>query len=264
MSKKAIVIFSGGPDSTAAALWAISQGYEIELLTFQFKHKAQYGELRSAFEVAKALNAPHTILDFKSPLGVFPPKVVILMHAGTPKYDATSNESSLLPFGAGIILSMASSYALTQVGVETVIWGATRSDAVENSDYTQEFADKLSDLISFSAKRNIKIEVPFSSKNKYQLLEEFKGKEDLFSLTWSCKEESTHPCGICKSCVARRLAAQLANIKDATPYKNKNWVNPLSSAQLGTFGALSVDERHQVLADLEKSPKTAKGRGVSV
>lgn len=177
------------------------------------------------------------------------------MHAGTPKYDAKSDESSLMPYGAGIILSVASSYALTQSGVETVIWGATRSDAVENSDYTQEFADKLADLISYSTKRNLKIEVPFSSKNKYQLLEEFKGKEELFALTWSCKEESTRACGVCKACIARRLASQLANIKDTTPYTNPNWVNPLTATQLGTFGTMTIDERHELLSKIEKSPR---------
>jgi 7-cyano-7-deazaguanine synthase len=255
MSKKAIVIFSGGPDSTAAALWAMSKGFEIELLTFQFKYKAQYGELRSACEVAKALNVPHTIIDFKSPLGVFPQKVVILMHAGTPKYDTKADESSLLPYGAGIILSVASSYALTQIGVETVIWGATRSDAVENDDYTQEFADKLAELISYSTKRKLQIEVPFSDKNKYQLLEEFNGKEELFAMTWSCKEESDYACGTCKACIARRLASQLANIKDLSNYINKVWVNPLSTAQLGAFGTMSIDERHTMLSDIEKSPK---------
>ncbi len=42
-NQKAIVIFSGGPDSTAAAKYALERGLNVELLTFQFDTDQQYG-----------------------------------------------------------------------------------------------------------------------------------------------------------------------------------------------------------------------------
>lgn len=41
--EKAVVVFSGGPDSVAAALWAVENDYQPELLTFQFRNKASMG-----------------------------------------------------------------------------------------------------------------------------------------------------------------------------------------------------------------------------
>ena len=70
--KNAIVIFSGGPDSTAAAYWAINEGYEVELLTFRFADNgSQNGELHSAKEVSKELDLQHNFIDFTSPLHQF-------------------------------------------------------------------------------------------------------------------------------------------------------------------------------------------------
>src|SRR5205085_8353760 len=120
MAKTAIVVFSGGPDSTAAVLWALAEGYQIELLTFQFKNKEQYGELRSAMKVAELLKVPHTVFDFKSPMQHFRPDVHILMHAGTPAGNTASTKSHLMAFGPGMILETASYYAL-YFGVYTVI-----------------------------------------------------------------------------------------------------------------------------------------------
>lgn len=95
---KAIVIFSGGPDSTAAALWAMVHGYEVELVTFQFRNEAQYGELGSAMRVAHLLNLPHTIIDYKSPMNVFSTNMHILMHAGVPPLKDDKSKPYLMPY----------------------------------------------------------------------------------------------------------------------------------------------------------------------
>ena len=71
MNNKAIVVFSGGPDSTAAALWAQQSGYDVELVTFQFRNAEQYGELKASFKVAEIMGLKHTIFDFRSPMQHF-------------------------------------------------------------------------------------------------------------------------------------------------------------------------------------------------
>ena len=146
--KKALVIFSGGPDSTAAAQWAVSKGYSVELLTFKFTNGTiQDGELNSAKEVSKELGLQHSILDFSSPMNLFSSQSHVLMHIGVPKSIENKDKPQLLSFGSGMVLSTVACYALYNE-VYTLIWGATKDDGYLNKDYMQNFASSFAKLIS--------------------------------------------------------------------------------------------------------------------
>jgi 7-cyano-7-deazaguanine synthase len=249
--RRAIVIFSGGPDSTAAALWAVSEGIHVELLTFQFKNQEQYHELRAAINVATTLGLSHTILDFKSPLHLFPEGVRILMHAGADSEATTREGKYLLPFGAGIVLSMAASYALSR-NISQLVWGATKSDGYENFEYSQGFAEELGSLISKAVGSTFSIHVPWAARQKYEVLSQFQGQESLFAATWSCRSpKQGRQCGECEACIARRLSAQLAGLADRSAYSTPAFKHPLSAQQLGDPRSIS----DEVLAALTKSPK---------
>src|SRR5690348_3274490 len=78
----AVLVFSGGPDSTAAAIWAVSNGFDVSLLTFQFRGADQQGEIFAAQTVARALGLPICIIDFKGPMLAFRSGIHPMMHAG--------------------------------------------------------------------------------------------------------------------------------------------------------------------------------------
>src|SRR5262250_2901637 len=109
--KNAILVFSGGPDSTAAALWAMTRRFNVQLLSFQFRSQ-QYGELFSAMKVAESLRLPHAIIDFKSPMLSFPPILSPLMHAGASSDRKPRSDSRRMLFGAGMVLGTACAYAI--------------------------------------------------------------------------------------------------------------------------------------------------------
>ncbi|WP_281503805.1 7-cyano-7-deazaguanine synthase [Arenibacter sp. F26102] len=62
---KSLVLFSGGPDSTAVLLWALRNDLDPELLTFRFFDNWQNGELKSAMNIANEMDITHTIVDLK-------------------------------------------------------------------------------------------------------------------------------------------------------------------------------------------------------
>lgn len=223
-----VVVFSGGPDSTAAALWGLDQGYSLELLTFQLKGLAQYGELRSAIQVAGLIGLPHKVVDLKCLMELFG-HVHILMHAGT---SSRGSSSTRLSFGAGVILSIAAAYA-NQSGASRVIWGATRDDSFGgNYEYTQEFANQLAALASKTCGRAIEIQVPFASQHKFETMAWFASKPAIFAATWSCKDASSKQCGTCHACVARRVSAAAARLTDTSSYSSSAYTSPLTAAQL--------------------------------
>jgi len=249
--KKAVVVFSGGPDSTASVLWALENDYEVNLLTFQFKAQRQYGELLASMIVASTLQLHQTIIDFKSPLEVFEPNVHILMHAGVEPSKTDKSKSHRLEFGAGMILSTAASFAVYH-DIHTVIWGATRDDASTGTyEYTQDFANGMASLVEKTVGPEFSILVPFSNSHKFQVFEKFKGHEDLFATTWSCKEGITEQSGSCYACIARRTAAAIVGFEDRTHYLVPEFVNPLSPEQLKNIHQLSDEDAFRIF----ESPK---------
>lgn len=244
-SEKVVVVFSGGPDSTAAAKWAIEEGYEPELVSYRFDDDEQYGEMRSAIKVAERLGAEHTIIDFKSPLQTaFAEGTKMFRHAGVKSaFDDEDNldsqstladdeETRLAPFASGILLSLTASYALYH-GINDVVWGATKDDSQTDVTYQEGFSGQLADLISSSMGVPLDIHVPISDLHKYEIVEAYRDDPDLFALTWSCKVPvGDVQCGTCHACVARRVAAQMAGVEDDTQYHSDDFDNPFTDEQI--------------------------------
>lgn len=229
--KKAIVVFSGGPDSTAAAIWAMKNGFNVELLTFQYRHAEQYGELYAAMSVARALKLKHTILDYRSPMHVFPDPIHIMMHAGIREGQVGDTEPHRLPFGAGMILSVAATYAAYN-RVYDLVWGATKDDGHGRKDYTKDFADSIAKTVTMCVPEEFRIHTPFSEQHKYEVLSGFHSDQQLFAQTWSCSGDSDQQCGQCHACKARRIAATLARVIDITTYTEASFQPPLTASQI--------------------------------
>ncbi|MCU1249344.1 MAG: ExsB [Edaphobacter sp.] len=250
--QKALLVFSGGPDSTAAAIWGMENQFSTELLTFKFRSLEQDGELAAAVKVSEMLKLSQTNVDWTSPMAIFPHRMYPLMHAGTPKAHAEDKTGSLLPFGAGLILTFATAFALSR-GIDNVIWGATKDDAYGNLDYDQGFSDDLSALISKSVGCKVTIHAPFAHKHKFQILDCYRVKRSLFAATWSCKAGGLQQCGKCKSCLARRLSTVLANFDDSTEYSTKELNVPFTQAELSNPLILGVKKLAQAFQS-EKMP----------
>ena len=60
--EKAVVVFSGGQDSTTCLFWAIQQFAEVEAVTFNYNQRHKL-EIDCAAEIAKELGIKHTVLD---------------------------------------------------------------------------------------------------------------------------------------------------------------------------------------------------------
>lgn len=243
--KKAIVVFSGGPDSLAAALWAKNQGLEPRLLTFQFKQREQYGELLAASLLAKQLKLHHEIVDFKSPMLSFAPSVHVLMHAGT-EAGVDKDKPHRMEFGAGMVLATACAIAVYN-GLEDVVWGATKDDAIGGRfEYSQEFSSRFAELVASTTGLPFHVHVPYATKSKHEVLSELKGHEELFSNSWSCKVGERVQCGTCHACVARRVASKASGLNDSTRYHDPKFPLPLSDEEIRSIDSLDEAGRAEL------------------
>lgn len=222
-AKDALLLLSGGPDSTATIFWAITKGYKPQLITIQLRDHAQDGEIVAAMEIARVFDLVHTIIDLKSLVySGLNPEIAILMHAQARDDEILKSNGRLIPFGSGMVLSIISSIALYR-GIDTVIWGATKDDGVTNPQYSQEFSSELSSLITRYTTRNLEIIAPLASFHKYEIIKQYYSQDkELFAKTWSCSKNNRVQCGECHPCLARRYSAMLAKHDDLTFYVNKD------------------------------------------
>ena len=225
-SQKAVVVFSGGPDSTAAALWALDNDFEPQLLTFKFFAEDQDGELDAARQVAAMLKLPLEIVDLQSLVKTYGGHLHILMH-GAKRDKDIPGEKVFLPFASTLVLTVASSWAIHR-GIETVIWGATKDDGILRKEYSKQFSAALGRFLSSTSEHRIRILAPLAGLHKFEILRAYIRRPDLFALTWSCTLGANVQSGTDHASVARRVAAMVAGVEDRTKYGDATFENPIS------------------------------------
>lgn len=221
---KAVVIFSGGIDSTCVVA-RLAKEYDIYGITFQYGQKARQ-ETRVARHLAHALGmAEHQVADISFMRKLYGDSNVL---TGQNVAMPSSFEYSIVvPIRNAVFLSIATAWAYS-LGAELVAYGAHIGDS-KYPDCRPAFADALADALNLGEKDGIddhirpRIQIwsPYKDgMSKSQLITG--GLGDMGSLlfeAWSCYTDSETHCGVCESCQNRRAAFDKAGISDQTAYK---------------------------------------------
>lgn len=218
--KKAIVLLSGGLDSTTALYLAKSQGFdELYAITFLYGQKHDK-ELKSAQAVAKAV-------------GVKEHKIVNLLlnqwHGCSltdPDMDVKDGNAerqdipdTYVPARNMVFLLVAASWA-DALDITDIFIGVSEVDYSGYVDCRKEFikameqAVNLGTVLGAEKKQHITIHAPFMHMTK---ADEVKLGERLgvdFGLTWTCYRGGDKPCGTCDSCLLRAKAFAEAGVED--------------------------------------------------
>lgn len=223
--KKAIVLLSGGLDSTIALYLAQSRGFgEIYALTFEYGQKHDK-ELKSAIAIAKAAGVKeHKIVN----LSLNQWKGCSLTDQDMEIGDGDVNRSDIpatyVPARNMVFLSVAASYA-DALGITDIFIGVSEVDYSGYVDCREEFIQAMENAINLGTvlgaekKQKITLHAPFMHMTK---AEEIKLGVRLgvdFGLTWTCYRGDEHPCGTCDSCLLRAKAFAEAGVEDPTVSK---------------------------------------------
>lgn len=218
--KKAIVLLSGGLDSSTALYVAKKEGFdELYALTFEYGQKHDR-EIRSASAIAKAVGVrEHKIvrlmLNAWKGSSLTDPDVVIQ----DGDADRTDIPDTYVPARNMVFLSVAASYA-DALDITDIFIGVSEMDYSGYVDCREEFIRSMEQTINLGTvlgaekKQKITIHAPFLRMTK---ADEVKLGTKLgvdFSLTWSCYRGGEKPCGTCDSCLLRARAFAEASIAD--------------------------------------------------
>lgn len=218
--KKAIVLLSGGLDSTTALYLAKSEGFgEIYALTFEYGQKHDR-ELRAAREVARAAGVKEhkfvkLLLNQWDGCSLTDPKMEV--PDGDLRRDTVPD--TYVPARNMVFLSVAASYA-DALGVEDIYIGVSEVDYSGYVDCREEFIRSMERTINLGTVlgaergRHITIHAPFMHMAKADEIRLGARLGVDYGLTWTCYRGGDRPCGTCDSCLLRAKAFAEAGMED--------------------------------------------------
>ncbi len=203
-AKKAVVLLSGGLDSTTTLYYALDKGYKCEALIFDYgqRHKR---ELKSAVSVAKMARVPYQILKISLP---WKGSSLLDSRYSLPvtrslKAIGRGIPSTYVPARNTIFLSFALSFAEAS-GAQAIFIGANSIDFSGYPDCRPAFYRAFERVIEQGTKaRKIKIITPLINLTKEQIVKLGRELGAPLEKTWSCYAGGKEPCGVCDSCVLR-------------------------------------------------------------
>lgn len=231
MNKQAVVLLSGGLDSTTTLAYAVSQGFAVHALTVDYGQKSRF-EIDSAHNIArhyKVLEHKKISLDLSTFGGSSLTTDVPIERNRDRSIIGTHIPTTYVPARNTVLLSLALSWA-DALAVNNIFIGVNAVDAGGYPDCRKEFIDAFTFLANTATrtategKAKIIIHTPLISLSKAQIIQMGLQLNVDYSMTCTCYDPAPEgrPCGVCDSCILRQHGFMEAKSVDPLLY-----VNPL-------------------------------------
>lgn len=216
---RAVVIASGGLDSTAVAAYARKHHKEIVLLHFQYGCIAETKELDCIKKIAEYLDCPYKVV----------PIDMSFMNGasalfGDSKDIHTGIEGSeyayeWVPARNLIMLSLAVGFAEAN-NYSYIYLGTNLEEGGAYPDNENQFIKDFDNCLYGAVQngKSVKILTPVGNLMKHEIVEFGNRYDAPFQYTWSCYKDGELPCGECGPCFMRRTAFRRNGLEDPLTY----------------------------------------------
>jgi len=216
---KALVVLSGGQDSTTCLYWALRQYDKVVAVTFDYGQRHAI-EIEAAREIAE-----HAGIDWElvriPPLGGDSPLTELAREVR--QYESADAlpggiEDTFVPGRNIIFLALAANRAAS-LGCEIIIAGLSQEDFGGYPDCRRVFVDAMEKAVNLGLEgtaAKIVIETPLinMSKKETVLLAQEVGAMEALALSHTCYNGERPPCGHCHACLLRLKGFEEAGVED--------------------------------------------------
>ena len=217
-ARRALIICSGGLDSVTAAKWAQRAGYEITLLHFLYRCRAEEREVAAVRAVATALGCDYRLepLDWLGNLGG--------SSLTDPSLPITDNQTGAefahewVPARNLIFCALAAALC-DRLGYDTIILGLNLEEGGAYPDNTVEFYQTLDHVCNIGTVSRPVIISPLANLVKHEIVKLALELDAPIDLAWSCYYGGECHCGHCGPCFMRRTAFQMLGFVDPIRYE---------------------------------------------
>ena len=219
--KKAIVLFSGGLDSTTCLYWALDKGYACETLTVSYGQRHER-EVRAAQTIAQRLGVKQHLVTLQFPWLVS--SSLVDKNQTIPDQPMEEIESGKIPStyvpGRNLMFLSIAGSMLDAIGADAIIAGPNAIDFSGYPDCTPAFFKAAAEALNRGTKRGvtegIEVLAPLMRLSKTDIVRLAAKLKVPFELTWSCYAGGKKPCGHCDSCKLRAKGFAEAGVHDTS------------------------------------------------
>lgn len=223
MNKKAIILFSGGLDSTTCLAIAQSERYDCYALSFSYGQKHS-SELEAAKNIAQNSEVKlHKIIDLD--LGSFGGSALTDDNIEVPEEDSVGIPATYVPARNTVFFSVALAWAEV-LEADVIFAGVNAVDYSGYPDCRPEYIEAFQCMADLATKagiegKGVKIETPLIHLTKVEIIQKGDELGVDYSQTVSCYQADINgaACGRCDSCKIRKQAFESANVEDPTVYQ---------------------------------------------
>jgi 7-cyano-7-deazaguanine synthase len=220
---RAVVLLSGGLDSSTALAWARAQGFDCYALTVAYGQRHQ-SEIDAAARVARALAArEHRVM--RVDLAGIGGSALTDWSIALPDQPGSGIPVSYVPARNTMLLALALAWAEV-LGARDLVVGVTAVDYSGYPDCRPEFISGFEALAALATKAGVEgarftVHAPLISMSKAQIIQSGVSLGVDYAMTVSCYQADAagRACGRCDSCRLRREGFKAAGIADPTTYQ---------------------------------------------
>lgn len=225
MTKKAVVLLSGGLDSATVLAIAKSQGYECYALSLDY-HQRHIAELQAANQVARLLGAKdHKTIQLD--LSLFGGSALTDDKIAVPESASSGIPVTYVPARNTIMLSLSLAWAEV-LAAQDIFIGVNALDYSGYPDCRGEYVKAFQAMANLATKsavegQTITVHAPLIDLTKAQIVTQGMALSVDYAMTVSCYQANEHgeACGLCDSCRLRREGFLAAGLADPTRYSRK-------------------------------------------
>ncbi|KPU28040.1 7-cyano-7-deazaguanine synthase [Caloranaerobacter sp. TR13] len=217
--KKAVILLSGGLDSTTCMGIAQKEGYELYPISFDYRQRHRR-ELEAAKKIAEYYNVKeHKIISLDNVGG----SALTDKNIDVPEYKGDGEiPVTYVPARNILFLSYALGYAEV-IGAEAIFIGVSSVDYSGYPDCRPEFIKAFQNVVDVGTAagvkgKSIKIVAPLINLSKAETIKIGTKYGVPYHLTTSCYNGKEKACGVCDSCVLRLKGFEEAGIEDPIEY----------------------------------------------
>lgn len=216
LSRKAVVLLSGGLDSSVAMALALRDGVKIcRAITYDYGQRAAAREVQMAERICAHYGVLHSVVPLPWFRELWSGGALLTESEELPQpsfSDLSDHAQSLesarkvwVPNRNGVFLEIAAGMAESR-GADSVVVGFNREEASTFPDNSVEYLQALTHALSFSTANGVSVLSPTAGMDKTEIVRAALDTGFPLELVWSCYEGWDAMCGKCESCMRLRRA----------------------------------------------------------
>lgn len=213
-AEAAVVLLSGGQDSTTCLAWARARFRRVEAVTIDYGQRHRI-ELTAAARIAQVVGVPHQIIPCDSFRALGGNSLTGDEAVASGVRASSGLPNSFVPGRNLVFITLAAAYAW-QRGLRGIVTGVCQTDFSGYPDCRADTMEALQEALRRGMDAPFTIHTPLMHLTKAEtvtMLREL-GQLDLLRLSHTCYNGAVPPCGTCPACVLRAKGFAAAGVAD--------------------------------------------------